>query len=123
MNPSVEIQECEERLKEAMLQSNVSELHELLADDLIFTNHMGHIITKQDDIEAHKYKTLKINELTLTDQNIKVIKNIAIVTVKASIRGSFNGNNSDNVFRFTRVWIKTANNKWQITACHSSIMV
>ena len=122
MNPSVEIQECEERLKEAMLQSNVSELHELLADDLIFTNHMGHIITKQDDIESHKYKTLLINELTLTDQNIKVIKNIAIVTVKASIKGSFNGENSENVFRFTRVWNKISNKKWQITACHSSIM-
>lgn len=123
MNLSVEIQHCEERLKEAMLHSNISELNELLAADLLFTNHLGHIVTKQDDIDAHQSQRLKINEITLTDQKIKIINTIAIVTVKAHIKGSFNGVTSENDFRFTRVWSKKSNGTWEITSGHSSIIV
>ncbi len=118
----IKIQKYEERLKEAMLQSNISELDKLLAVDLIFTNHLGHLMTKQDDIDAHKLKILKINEIMLTDQEIKLHEGIAIVTVKAHIIGCFNGENSENIFRFTRVWSKLSNDTWQISAGHSSIV-
>ncbi|VAW79557.1 hypothetical protein MNBD_GAMMA15-1276 [hydrothermal vent metagenome] len=125
MNLSVKdlIQKCEESLKDAMLQSSVSELDKLLADDLIFTNHLGHTMTKQDDLEAHKSKVLKINKITLSDMKIKTYTSIAIVTVKAHIIGSFNGENSENDFRFTRVWNKTSKETWQITVGHSSVVV
>ena len=125
MNHSVEIQikKCENLLKEAMLQSNISELDKLIADDLIFTNHLGHVMTKQDDLNAHKTKALKINEIKLNDMNIKTFSSIAIVTVKAHISGSFNGESAENDFRFTRVWSKTENESWKITAVHSSLVV
>jgi len=122
VSQSVEIQECEELLKEAMLQSDISVLNTLLADDLIFTNHLGHIMTKHDDIEAHKSKLYKINEIILSEQKIKTFDNMAIVTVKAHIMGRFKGEKSVNDFRFTRVWNKTSNNKWEITVGHSSIV-
>lgn len=122
MSQSAEIQKCEEQLKEAMLQSNISVLDTLLADDLIFINHLGQIMTKHDDIEAHKSKSYIINEITLSEQKIKIFENIAIVTVKAHIIGRYNGKESMNDFRFTRVWKKTSNNKWKITAGHSSML-
>ena len=121
MSQSAEIQKCEEQLKEAMLQSNISVLDTLLADDLIFINHLGQIMTKHDDIEAHKSKSYIINEITLSEQKIKIFENIAIVTVKTHIIGRYNGKESMNDFRFTRVWKKTSNNKWKITAGHSSM--
>ncbi|MFV1983845.1 MAG: nuclear transport factor 2 family protein [Thiohalomonadales bacterium] len=125
MNKLIEekIKKCEERLKEAMLHSDISELDKLLAVDLIFTNHLGQLMTKQDDLEAHKSKILKIDKITLTDQIIKIIEDIAIITVKAHIIGSFNEEKSENNFRFTRVWSKTSSDTWQIIAGHSSIMV
>ena len=122
MSQSAEIQKCEEQLKEAMLQSNISVLDTLLADDLIFINHLGQIMTKHDDIEAHKSKSYIINEITLSEQKIKIFENIAIVTVKTHIIGRYNGKESMNDFRFTRVWNKTSNNKWKITAGHSSML-
>lgn len=115
MNQSteIEIQDNEERLKIAMLQSDASVLNELLADDLIFTNHPGHIVTKQDDLEAHKSKIIKINEISLTEQEVRIYKKVAIVTVKAHIKGMYNLQESDNIFRFTRVWSKTSTNRWK----------
>jgi len=119
----MQILEIEERLKIAMLQSDVSVLNELLADDLIFTNHLGHLMTKQDDLDAHKSNTLKINEITLTEQQIKIDSGLAIVIVKARIVGSFNGKQSENDFRFTRVWSKSVNKTWQVIVGHSSIVI
>jgi len=33
-----------------MLKSDVNTLDELLSSDLVFTNHLGHLMTKQDDL-------------------------------------------------------------------------
>ena len=125
MNLSVkdQIRKCEESLKNAMLHSNVSELDTLLADDLVFTNHLGHTMTKQDDLEAHTSKVLKINNIRFSDMAIKVYTGIAVVTVKVYIAGSFNGETTENDFRFTRVWHQVSENTWQITAGHSSVVV
>ncbi len=124
VNNSIEskIQKCEKLLKEAMLQSNVSELNKLLADDLIFTNHLGRVMNKQDDLEAHRSKILNINEITLNDMKIKLYSGIAIVTVKAHIIGSFNGEISENDFRFTRIWSEVSSGTWQIISGHSSLV-
>ena len=47
MNQFIELQiaECEQRLKQVMLRSDVSALDELLEPELIFTNHLGQLIT------------------------------------------------------------------------------
>jgi len=44
-----QITAAEERLRLAMLASNAGALDELISSDLIFTNHMGQILGKQDD--------------------------------------------------------------------------
>lgn len=119
----IEIKQYEQRLKEAMLQSDVAELDRLLAEDLVFTNHLGHLMSKQDDLLVHKSKIIKINNLTLSEQNIKIYNNTAIVTVKAFIAGTFNGNESENNFRFTRVWNKEPDKEWQLTASHACVIV
>lgn len=118
-----QVEACEERLKQAMLRSDISELDKLLAPDLIFTNHLGRVMTKQDDLEMHKSGMLRIKKITLTDQNIKIVENMAIVTVQAFIIGAFAGEKSEHNFRFTRVWCKSDNNSWQIITGHSSIVV
>jgi len=124
MNNSSEIQieECEEILKNAMIKSDISALDKLLADNIIFINHLGQLVSKHDDLEAHKTGTLKINEITLTDRTIKIYSSIAVVTVKAHIIGSFNGVKSDNYFRFTRIWNKSENKKWHVISAHSSTL-
>jgi len=66
-----QVEACEEQLKQAMLTSNVSALDKLLAPDLVFTNHLGQTMTRQDDLEMHKSGTLQIKKILLTNQNIK----------------------------------------------------
>jgi phosphoribosylformylglycinamidine (FGAM) synthase-like enzyme len=81
-NPiEAQIAESEERLRLAMLRSDVNALNELLAPELVFTNHLGQVLTKQDDLEAHRSGTLEVKVLTPSDEHIQLVGGVAIVSV------------------------------------------
>lgn len=111
----------EEKLKEAMLTSNVTLLDELLHEGLIFTNHLGHIMSKQDDLKAHNSGLLMINHIQTSEEQIRLYDNFAIVNVRTRIDGSFAGNAAVNDFRFTRIW-SCQNDLWQLVAAQSSLI-
>jgi len=116
-----EIIEAEESLKFAMISSDIEALNQLLSKDLIFTNHLGQLLSKNDDLAAHNKGDFKINDLSLSDQIIKASGNVVIVSVHANIVGSYKGEATSGNFRFTRVWEKL-DSKWQVLAGHSSIV-
>ena len=108
----------EERLRQAMLASNVSVLNELLAPEIIITNHLGQLLEKQDDLAAHESGLIKINELKPSEQHIQIHGEVAIVSVRMQIMGSYDGNPSNGDFRFTRVWAISSSGNWHIVSAH-----
>jgi Domain of unknown function (DUF4440) len=69
-NLQSQILELEEQLRQAMLHSNVAELDALIAPELLFTNHLGQIFSKQDDLDAHRSGKFKFTEITPSDRHI-----------------------------------------------------
>lgn len=122
MNGSIKAQiiEAEERLRLAMLCSDVTVLDELLAPELVFTSHLGQIMSKADDLAAHRSGALNIREMTPFEQRIQVVGDVAIATVKVSSTASYMGHELDGDFRFTRVWARSSKNSWYIIAAHCS---
>ena len=116
------IQSLETRLIEAMKASNVQELDNLISDGLIFTAHNGMMFTKQDDLSAHSSGNIEIFEINTSEQVIKIMDDVAIVSVLMEISGSFFGNTEVGFFRFTRIW-KSENGNWKIIAAHSTQVV
>jgi len=112
----------EEKLRTAMLQSNVHVLDQLLSPKLVFTNHFGQVMSKEDDLQAHQSGKLKIDEITLSEQVVQNIGDVICVNTRAVITGSYDGLASKSDFRFTRIWAKT-NNAWQVAFAHSSLIV
>ena len=110
----------EERLKQAMSSSNLEELDRLLSPDLVFTNHLGTVISKQDDLDLHASGDLEIEQIDLSDRRIMPFADVAIVTVKAVITGRYRGSAANGAFRFTRVWKKSPDANWQVVAGHAS---
>ena len=116
-----EIIQAEESLRSAMVSSDIEQLKLLLSDSLIFTNHMGQILSKSDDIIAHQKGDFKISTLLLSEQIIEPMAGAIIVSSHAKIEGSYKGEASGGNFRFTRVWGKSES-KWQVLAGHASIV-
>jgi hypothetical protein len=117
-----QIVEVENRLLEAMKTSNVPELEMLLADGLVFTNHNGQLVTRQEDLDAHRGDDMEIYTIETSDLQISLFDDVAVVSVIKNISGSFFGQLEVGIFRYTRVW-KRIENSWKVIAAHSSQIV
>src|ERR1700724_1138922 len=73
MNGTVEAQilDAEDRLRTAMLNSDLAALDELLAPELIFTNNLGHLLGKEDDLVAYRSGMLKVKDLRPSEQRVR----------------------------------------------------
>jgi Domain of unknown function (DUF4440) len=115
-----QIIELEERLRQAMLHSDVVELDALIVPELLFTNHLGQIFSKQEDLDAHRSGKFKFTEITPSDRQIQLNHGFAVVSVLMHILGSFEGTPVEQNIRFTRVWAISASGSIQIIAGHTS---
>ncbi|MEO0648809.1 MAG: nuclear transport factor 2 family protein [Cyanobacteria bacterium J06650_10] len=75
--------ELEKRLRLAMLNSDISKLDELISPNLLFTNHLGMLVSKEDDLNAHSSKALEFKSLEISELKILVHENSTVVSVKA----------------------------------------
>ncbi len=116
------VAQWEERLRQAMLHSDVAELDILIAPELIFTNHLGQLITKQEDLAIHQSGALKLRELIPSEQLIRFNQDFAIISVQMHLLGSYEGTAIDVSIRYTRVWSKSSTGSIQIVAGHSSVV-
>ena len=112
--------EVEERLRQAMLQADVRVLDELIAPEIIFTNHLGQRVTKQDDLAFHQSGMLKLTALAPSQQQIQHHPGVAIVSVLMHLLGSYAGAPIDLSIRYTRVWSVAAHGALHIVVGHAS---
>lgn len=101
------VQQWEACLRQAMLDSDVAALETLLDKELLFVTHLGQMLGRSDDLDAHRSGLIDIHALQTMDERILIRDNVAIVSVKTRISGRFNGQPADGVFRFTRTWLSS----------------
>ncbi|WP_159802191.1 nuclear transport factor 2 family protein [Flavobacterium sp. MK4S-17] len=122
MDTLQQIETLESRLIEAMKENDIKELDALLDDGLIFTAYNGQVFNKEADIESHRSGNIKIFSIDVTDRIIKLLGDVAIVSVKKEISGSFFGKTEAGIFRYTRVWA-LKNDSWKIVAGHATRII
>ncbi|WOD39801.1 nuclear transport factor 2 family protein [Nodosilinea sp. E11] len=114
------IEGLEEKLRLAMLNSDIAVLDDLIADDLVWTMHTGGVSNKEQDLEAHRSGIFRFTKLEVSDRQLHPLsRDCIIVTLQAEIEGILNDQTFSDVYRFTRVWLQR-NNRWQIAAGHVS---
>ncbi|MEO1375092.1 MAG: nuclear transport factor 2 family protein [Cyanobacteria bacterium J06635_10] len=117
-----QIAELEERLRQAMLKSDVSELDALIAPELLFTSHFGQLISKEEDIAIHRSGTLKLTQLKPSEQYIQLNEGFSVVSVQMHLLGFYESMAIDQHIRYTRVWSLSSAGSLQIIAGHGSVV-
>ena len=112
-----EVVALESELRTAMLAGDVAALERLVDDDLLFTMPNGALIGKADDLLAHRSRRMQLTQITLLDQHILQLGSTAVVSALMELAGSYEGAPFDGPFRYTRVWVKRAEN-WRVVAGH-----
>lgn len=114
--------QAESQLRQAMLSSDVASLDRLISGDLLFTNHLGQLLSKQADLSAHGSGLLKFTKLEPSEQAVLVRDQFAVVTVKMSTEGVYANEPFSASIRYTRVWAPASNDGWHVVAGHSSLV-
>ncbi|MGG1949170.1 nuclear transport factor 2 family protein [Trinickia sp. NRRL B-1857] len=115
MDSKAIIFEHEQALRRAMLDNDVAVLTRLLDDELVFTGPDGQVLSKKDDLSAHRDKRLRLDRLDLYDTEIHAIGALIWVTTKAKLAGSYASSPFDGDFAYSRLW-RESGAGWQIVA-------
>ncbi len=112
--------EYEEMLRSAMLSNNIELLEELLSDELIFVNHLGQWLSKEEDINVHRSKSLDIAGMEVLEQEVKLFQELAVTVTKVALNGALaTGESIGGEYSYTRVW-KDVEGKLKVVSCHCS---
>ena len=113
------LRNCERDLRRAQLSGDVAALDRLIDESLIFTGPDGLIYRKADDLDAHRTGAIRISRLDPSEEHIQRFGELAVVSVRMEMAGSFNGQPFSGPFRYTRIWCERAGG-WRIVAGHVS---
>lgn len=98
------ILELEHKLIDAIIQSNIEFLDQVLHDDLLFMIPDGTVITKAMDMESHKRGDMVVEYLKPCFEEINLFDDVAVVVVVYDTKGEMLGNPVEGNFRYIRVW-------------------
>lgn len=113
------IMRYEAELRAAMLTNDVAALDRLLDDDLVFTALDGTVVGKQDDLEAHRARRLRLTRMEPTDVRVLRCGGTVVVSVEVDHEGTWDGAPVGGRLRYTRVWCERPDG-WRIVAGHMS---
>ncbi|QCR38071.1 nuclear transport factor 2 family protein [Nissabacter sp. SGAir0207] len=110
----------EDRLIEAMIRSDNDALNHLIADSLIFINHVGQQVTKSQDLEMHSSGQIHIDSVTRESFDACEYSGCLVVNTCLSVTGTYAGQSANGRFHYLRTWAKTSKG-WQVVGVKSSI--
>jgi ketosteroid isomerase-like protein len=111
-----EVRQMIEKYRAAFLRHDIPTLEKIWADDYVFVNAFGEVLTK-----AQRLANLKSGATTLEsikeeeNINVRVYQNSAVATSRVTIKGQYSGQPTTGQYRSTHVWVKGPNG-WQLVS-------
>ncbi len=115
-----EIDQLEELWRNAVLTSDTSAISALLADDYTAITPNGTLQTKEEWLAGLSSGRVHITTLNVSDRKVRFYGNTAVVTSRADVRGSTGEGEVSGSYRYTRVYVRSPQGKWQIVSFEAS---
>ncbi len=110
-----EVELLEEQWRVAQLTGDVATMDKLLSDDYVGISMTGQVNTKAQQLSRVQNHSFVLTEIQLGEMKVKLVGQVAVVTVLASVVGTNEGLPMNGVFRYTRVYQHLSAGGWKIT--------
>jgi ketosteroid isomerase-like protein len=102
-----EVRQAIEKYRTALLQRDTPALEKIWADDYIFVNASGEVLTKAQRLANAKSGATTLDSIN-EEENIavRVYQNSAVATSRVTIKGQYGGQPTSGQCRSTHVWVK-----------------
>ena len=114
-----EIKSFEEERNRAILSGDAATLDRMTSDDYTFVTLRGELRTKAEIVKGFQSGSYKYESRTISDLDVRVYGNTAIVTGRSIQKGMENGKDYSGDYRFTRVYVKQ-NGRWTTVALQTT---
>jgi len=109
------IEALEKQWRSAQLAGDATAMDKLLSEDFLGIASNGEVGTKEQFLDRMRNRTLTLNTMDVSEQKIKLVGQVAIVTSLAQIDGISNGQPLTGRFRYTRVYQRLPGDTWRVT--------
>ena len=102
-----EVWEALETYETAFMKRDVVALEKIWADDSVFVNASGEVLTKEQSLANIKSGATEL--LTMIEEDgmtVRVYQNSAVTTTPVTIKGQYSGQHVNGLYRSTLFWIK-----------------
>jgi ketosteroid isomerase-like protein len=102
-----EARQAIEKYKTALLKRDIAALEKIWADDYVFVNASGEVLTKEQRLANIKSGATALDSIS-EDENmtVRVYQNSAVTTSRVTIKGQYSGQPVSGQYRSTVVWVK-----------------
>jgi uncharacterized protein (TIGR02246 family) len=116
-----EIRALETARNEAIVHGDAASLERMTSDDYTFITLRGELRTKAEIVKGFATGAFKYGSREISDLNIRVYGNAAVVTGLSTQKGTENGKDYSGDYRFTRVYVKE-NGRWLTVALQATLI-
>ncbi len=110
-----QIEQLEDEWRNAQIAGDAATMDKLLSDDYIGISMSGQVNTKAQQLARIRSHALTVSRLDIEDRKIKLLGQVAVVTVRASVQGVSEGTPLNGNFRYTRIYQHLPSGAWKIT--------
>jgi ketosteroid isomerase-like protein len=110
-----EVSSLDGQWRSAILADDAAAMDRLLSDDYLGITGSGQAVTKLQQLDRMRNRSIALTRLELSDVKVKLLGAVAIVTSIADIDGTMDMKPMHGSFRSTRVYQKLASGSWKLT--------
>ena len=110
-----QIEQLENQWRTAQLTGDIPTMDHMLSEDYVGITMTGQVTTKAQQMARLRSRALVLTRLDMQDVKIKLVGQVAIVTVKARVEGRSDVKRIDGEYRYTRIYHQLSSGGWKIT--------
>ena len=111
-----EVRQMIEKYRTAILQRDVATLEKIWADDYVFVNAAGDVLTKTERLANIKSGATTLDSINEEENvTLRVYQNSAVATSRLTLKGQYSGQPISGQYRSTLVWVKGPTG-WQLVS-------
>ena len=111
-----EVRQAMEKYRAAILQRDVRMLEKIWADDYVFVNAAGDVLSKTERLANIKSGATTLDSINQEENvSVRVYQNSALVTSRVTLKGQYSGQPISGQYRSILVWVKGPGG-WQLVS-------
>jgi len=114
-----QVRALDKQQREAALRGETTFEEQYTANEYVSINPAGVLSTREQTLARMKSGVVKLEAIDVDQEEVHVYGDVAVITGREHVRGSYKGHTFDNTARYSRVWVRRES-LWKLVLFHET---